>query len=352
MKTQYQTGLIVMLSVAVAVLTWALVYFGKDEWKLASEAPDDNVATRSAARVEDGHAAIELAVAVQKASGIVTAPLKPGRSSASTEVFGTVVNLQPLMESRAHLLSLAGEASSLRASLQALRADHERLRTLYADDRNVSERAVLAAEALLKSEQARLANVDQNTRSQRDSLRLAWGTAVADWAGQPQSRPLQSLLSGQDVLLQFTLPPELVGKARELTLAVPGAAPRIARVVSSAPAADPQFPGATYFYSASASQLRVGMRVSARGRASGQVREGVIIPAAAVVWHAGKAWVYTKGADEDDLFVRREVSVQEDRDDGYFNAVEWGDEEEVVVSGAQLLLSEELKFQIRNENED
>ena len=28
------------------------------------------------------------------------------------------------------------------------------------------------------------------------------------------------------------------------------------------------------------------------------------------------------------------------------------DDDEVVVSGAQLLLSEELKYQIRNENED
>jgi hypothetical protein len=38
--------------------------------------------------------------------------------------------------------------------------------------------------------------------------------------------------------------------------------------------------------------------------------------------------------------------------DGFFNVVDWDDDIEVVVSGAQLLLSEELKFQIRNENED
>ena len=78
---------------------------------------------------------------------------------------------------------------------------------------------------------------------------------------------------------------------------------------------------------------------------------GVIVPAGAVVWHAGKAWAYVKDDDEEDSFARFEVSTSDEMEGGWFNAAGF-DDDEVVVSGAQLLLSEELKYQIRNENED
>ena len=69
-----------------------------------------------------------------------------------------------------------------------------------------------------------------------------------------------------------------------------------------------------------------------------------------MVWHGGKAWAYVK--DEDDLFVRKEVSTAQELASGWFDATHFQPGDEVVVSGAQLLLSEEQKFQIRNENED
>ena len=96
--------------------------------------------------------------------------------------------------------------------------------------------------------------------------------------------------------------------------------------------------------------FRAGMRVVARMTMPGPLRSGVIVPAAAVVWHAGKAWAYVK--DEGDSFARFEVSTVEELDGGWFNSTGFDEDDEVVVSGAQLLLSEELKYQIRNENED
>ena len=85
-------------------------------------------------------------------------------------------------------------------------------------------------------------------------------------------------------------------------------------------------------------------------RQPGKTREGVLVPDAAVVWHGGKAWAYVKQGN--DRFVRREVSTAQDLPGGWFNAEGFAAGEPVVVSGAQLLLSEELKYQIRNENED
>jgi len=96
--------------------------------------------------------------------------------------------------------------------------------------------------------------------------------------------------------------------------------------------------------------LRAGMRVLARAGLGGAPVAGVIVPAQAVVWHAGKAWAYLK--QDEQTFARHEVSAAEELDGGWFNAGGFQPGDEVVVSGAQLLLSEELKYQIRNENED
>src|SRR5262249_42178958 len=136
-------------------------------------------------------------------------------------------------------------------------------------------------------------------------------------------------------------------------LVAPVSAPeqaRPARFVSTAPQTDATLPGVTYFYLVAGQGLRIGMRVAGQLKLGGNVREGVIVPGAAGVWHGGKAWAYVKeGAD---LFVRREVSTADERGSGWFDATHFETGDQLVVSGAQLLLSEEQKFQIRNENED
>jgi hypothetical protein len=92
------------------------------------------------------------------------------------------------------------------------------------------------------------------------------------------------------------------------------------------------------------------MRVAGQLKLGAKAREGVIVPASAVVWHGGKAWAYVK--EDADRFVRKPVSTSQEMGNGWFTAEGLEADDKVVVSGAQLLLSEELKFQIRNENED
>jgi membrane fusion protein, multidrug efflux system len=95
----------------------------------------------------------------------------------------------------------------------------------------------------------------------------------------------------------------------------------------------------------------VGTRVIARVSAGRETVKGVRVPNEAVVWHAGKSWAYLR--QDGETFARYEVSATRDLGDGWFNrAADLVPGREIVVSGAQLLLSEELKFQIRNENED
>jgi hypothetical protein len=126
--------------------------------------------------------------------------------------------------------------------------------------------------------------------------------------------------------------------------------PIVAHYLSPALQADSEVAGRTFWYRAPGSALRVGMRVAAMLEDTTSARNGVSIPYSAQVWHAGKAWVYVKRSDGN--FERREVATKESTGDGWFNGAPYKLGDLVVVSGAQLLLSEEFRYQIKDENDD
>jgi len=342
------------MAVVIAVLAWALVYFGRDELHLAAKGPEDEIPVHSALSKQGGSAAVRLSKESQEASGIAVQTLKKARADALAEVYGVVVNVQPLLDLRARYGASVSEARSLRAAASNSAADYQRSKKLFEDDRNVSERALQAAEAQWKADQARLAAAEQAVAAVHDAIRAGWGEVLTGWATNPESSAFQALAQQREVLAQITFPHDLHAQAGKVALllapvSVPDQA-RPARFISAAPQTDATLPGVTYFYVVGAQGLRVGMRVAGQLKLNGKVRDGVMIPATAVVWHGGKAWAYVKS--EDDLFVRKEVSTAEESANGWFDAGHFQSGDEIVVSGAQLLLSEEQKFQIRNENED
>jgi multidrug efflux pump subunit AcrA (membrane-fusion protein) len=165
---------------------------------------------------------------------------------------------------------------------------------------------------------------------------------------------LQSLLRRRSVLVRLVFPHELPrSSARPRILLAPvstGGEQVEARFISESHQGSTVLPGNTYFYLVDGAELRAGTRVVASVTIGDEKRDGIVVPNDAVVWHAGKAWVYI--AQDPATFGRYEISTTNELFDGWFQSGSLKPGDEVVVSGAQLLLSEELKFQIRNENED
>lgn len=65
----------------------------------------------------------------------------------------------------------------------------------------------------------------------------------------------------------------------------------------------------------------------------------------------GKAWVYKK--IDADNFMRLPINTDNPTEDGWYSqSKQITAKDELVTKGAQLLLSEEFKYQIKNENED
>lgn len=346
--------LIAAMAMVIAVLVWALVFYARDEFELVAEEPEEEIEVASAVGEAGGHAVVSLSPESQHASGLRTAALQAARSEGAADVYGMVVNLQSLYEQRGRYLTALAEARGLRAAVASSEAEYQRTHRLFADERNVAERVVQSAEAQWRADLARLQAAEQTARSTLDSMRAAWGPAITGWAADPSGGSFDALASQQSVIVQVAFPHELQAAAGNAPLSVAPVSSRstrrAARFLSASPQTDAGLPGATFFYVVDGHGLRAGMRVAGELKLGGKARAGVAVPEAAVVWHGGKAWAYVK--QDDKSFVRKLVSTDNEIGDAWFNVDGFKGGDQVVVSGAQLLLSEELKFQIRNENED
>jgi hypothetical protein len=185
-------------------------------------------------------------------------------------------------------------------------------------------------------------------------MRQQWGDTLAVWATQQPGDAMQRLLQHQDVLLQVTLPLDstIPDKDKPLLVSPAGTSnqPVKAVFVSASPQTDAMFQGRTYYYRVPADNLRSGMRVTITLAGQSASRSGVDVPASAVVWYANQPWVYQRQGE--DKFVRLRISTDIETNSGWFNTAGIHAGDKVVTTGAQLLLSEEFKYQIKNENED
>jgi len=352
MVSSHRVVFILQLALIIA-LAWATVYLGRDEirgllWEKAAPAPP-----AAAAADGDGGPEVRVSPGVQKAGGLEIRTLESHELHPALPMRGRILELGPLSEARARLQAALAEVSASRAAVERTRAEHRRAIALYVADRTASKRAVETADAERVAAESRLAEAEGRLTALTQQLRQEWGTEIARWATSPQSPELERLLGGQEVLLLMTLAPEHPAprKLGALEVGLPGVAGngRRAVPVSAAPRADPAFPGATFFFRAGSEGLRAGDRVTGRLVLGGPVAEGVMVPESAVVWYGGMAWAYIQEAP--DRFERRAVSTREPIPGGWFDTtLEAGDP--VVVRGAQLLLSEEFRGQITNENED
>ena len=349
--------IIALQAFIMVILFWMLVFYGKDEFEAGLGDDDDEViSSPSLVNTEHGATTITLTTKTQQLSGIATSRLQAVKHLAEVASFGEVVAVDTLIEQRTSYLAALAEAEVVRAALVNSRQDYERLKRLNQDDRNVSDRAAAAAQATWRADEAKLAAAGTAAANWHDAMRQQWGATITQWATQqPSAAPLQRLLQHREVLLQVTVPFDAPALAADtpVYVAPAGSSDDVVKAVyvSTSPRVDSTLQGRTYYFRAPADNLRVGMRLTVRLQTQKQAKPGFIVPDSAVVWFANQPWVYQKAAQ--DKFIRRLISTDIETPKGWFNAesqLKAGDE--IVTTGAQLLLSEEFKYQIKNENED
>lgn len=347
--------IIALQAFLIVILFWVMVFYGKDEFEALTQQAEEEIETPNRVITDEGITSITVSKATQQQSEIMTTALKSDRHQKSISSYGNVLSIDTLIDLRTRYLAAKSEIEVLRAAYAHNKKELNRLQTLNEDDKNVSDKVVAAAKSSTNTDQAKMAAAESNAKNISDSMRQLWGETLASHAtNREKSELLQNLISNQEVLVQVTLPFDAPEPSEKSSIMIaPTASPNQsikASYISRAPVSNTTLQGKTYFYRAKTRELRAGMQVTVNSALSGKADEGVIIPSAAIIWFAGKSWVYKKIDDE--KFSRVPVTTDAEVENGWFYQGALKANDEVVTSGAQLLLSEEFKSQITNENDD
>jgi hypothetical protein len=274
-----------------------------------------------------GEKVITVDAATQTRIKLTLASLTAASWQPEVKGYGVVLDPTPLATA---VMDLATARLNAEASAKEL----QRTKTL-ADQNNASSRALEAAH--LAAEHDRLA-----VESARLKFAGDWGPTLASRDDLPEL--VQSLAVGKSSLIRVILPAGEHLKATPLntTLTVfPNDTDSIpVEPVELNGSVDPQTQGQTYLFLAKNRGLPWGTAVTGRLGFAGKPLAGVLVPATAILRHDGLGWIYLQSAS--DQFTRHEIPLDRLTKNGWFVAAGLSTTNQVVVGGAETLLSAEL----------
>lgn len=333
------------LGVGVAVAVLAVWGFMEGRKEAAEEGERERPAqVPSRVVAQDGGTAVVFDADTRKRADIAVAPAQAAIRRGEIEALAIVLPAQELIDLRNATVAARTQADKATAALEASRREYERVEALHNDEQNLSLKALEAAQAQWHADEAAARGAGEALDAVARGARQKWGGVLA--AAVVGDAPLFRRLAEQrEVLLRVATPSGTgVTKApATVRVAANDGSFRTASLVSASPQADPRIQGATFFYAAPADSLLPGTTLTAY-LPTGAEQAGRIVPAAAVVWWQGKAWIYLRSAP--DRFVRKELPNAMPIEQGWF-APGMPKGTELVVRGAQMLLSEELRAQIQ-----
>lgn len=275
---------------------------------------------------EGGVGVIKIEGPMLEQMGLQIVELKSATAGHDVPVYGRVMNAAELP---VQLADISAAEVALNASTRAL----ERLKKMQANAGSVSDQKVEEAEAAMKHD-------DSALQSAKVKVLAAWGPGLAE--RKDIASLAKQLADFEASLVRVDVPAEAVAKWKQLRVALAGRedAAIDAEIIGPAPAADPvtQLPGVLALVKAKG--WIPGAALQGWLGSDDAKTQGVSVPREAVLRHEGQTFVYQK--KEEGEFVRVPVQLQASLGDAWLaGGVKAGDA--IVVTGAQQLLSEELK---------
>ena len=299
-----------------------------------------------------GQVGVILDSKTQSMMGVKIQVLKPAQHQLELLAYGKAVNIQPLLALRQRYLLALTEGNSTRAKFTQSEQSINRAQALYSHG-VTAKRQLQDQQAQWLTSKAQVDALQVQAQAIIDEARLDWGSSLTDWALSTDVKPLNEFLSGRKVLLQVSLPAgkQLADEVGDKAVEPAGnrAQASVAKLISAAPQSDNTGQGASYFFSSADPRLKPGMRVSAWVAEQREPLSGVIVPKSALLWYLNQAFVYVK--TDVNNFSRRVITNYATTADGYFVSEGLEPGEQVVVIGAQLLLSDELRGHIADDDD-
>jgi hypothetical protein len=318
---------------------------------VSADEDDDKKPTSQKIQRLDGQTVIHLDAKAQQQSGLQTLMLKSATYHAELTAFGKVLAIQPLIALRHRYLQALTERDTASAKFNQTAQNIKRQQTLYSEG-ITAKRNLESQQAQWQIDKAQLEASHFQNQTIKEEATLTWGKTLTEWALASDTNKLKPFLSGQQKLLQITLPSGQQLAATLKTIVIDSAGNRSkaqqAQLIASAPQTDTATQGISYFFQTPANNLSIGMNITAWIAQTNSQAAGVMIPKSALLWAMDQAFVYIK--TDDDTFSRRAISHYTLSNEGYFINEELKPDEELVITGGQMLLSEEMRGQIPDED--
>jgi hypothetical protein len=295
---------------------------------------------------ENGMPTVKVDAATLQRSGVETAKLSVAPYVAQIRAYGMVLDLARLTDLSNSYTNAQAQLRTVEAKLTASRPAFERAKRLYDSDRSVSLQVLQAAEAAFRADEAAAGAAESQLRTLRATAYQEWGAALGKSLIE-RSELITRLIERQDFLVQVTLSPGVVTQEPPAIAAIDRGANLRApmKFISPATRADPRIQSLSFFYTVPAeSGVLPGMNLLAF-LPSGTAIDGVTVPAEAVIWWQDRAWIYRRIGPE--TFARSQIATELPAPGGGYVVKDLPAETEIVLRGAQLLLSEEFRAQIQ-----
>lgn len=323
--------------IAIAFIGYGLyyIYLESSAERKAEEAGEKPVQSRQFTFTNsEGRTVIKIEPELQDKFGIKTQPLRSITLTNEIQTFGTVIDISSL-------ITFLTELNTAYINLDLAKREYERTKTLYDAGKNAPYKNVELAAGEVKK-------MEELIKGLKYKLSLQWGVKIAGIDDLESF--LKPFVEGKKTLVKVTLlpgqtissPPQkaricIIGDERELNEA---------EFFSAPVSVDAGVITKSFIYSIDGTNLPAGLKLEARlVPPDNSVTSAVFMPESAAVRAFGILWAYKK--INEDSFQRFPINETRSLKNGLLTTNGWKEGDIVVTYGAQMLLSEELKSQIR-----
>lgn len=289
---------------------------------------------------------VKLSPEQQKQIGLETAVLIVEPHPEQFRAYGAVLDIARVTELTNSYANAQAQLQMAQARLDVAKSAFERARSL-AESAALPRKDAEAAEGTFRTEQAALTAAESQVRTLAATAQQEWGPLIGR-AIIERSPTVVRLIERERFLVQVTLQPG-VTLADPPRTALAQAPTREANIdlqyLSPATRTDARIQGVSYFFTAQGdSGLLPGMNTTVYVP-SGKTYDGVFVEDTAIVRWQGRSWVYLRVGPE--AFKRHPINTDQPVSDDDYVVRDLPAGTEIVTRGAQVLLSEEAKSELR-----
>ena len=349
--------IIVIQSFVIILLIWVVVLMGSDEF--VDDDLFDEEETLSFIEVNDeGLNQIRLTETIVKNSGIQTAAIISSNKQFSFSNYGIVQATDTLIDLKNIYDQLMQEINTLQNQINTEEKKYLAFVDLNADEKNISDQVLLDQQTIVNNLKVSIEKKVALKKNLQQKVLSQWGNKFyVAITGKAKDKQLNPLLNGEARLVKITLPSsDSDNSVPEKIIFTPinGNSETEGVFLDKAPTIEPSILGQTFYYLISSPDIRIGSKLIGfykENQNNNKQQNRYEVQSSSIVWSNGLPWVYIE--EEPFLFVKKPVSLENEIKDGWLVTSDALSTNDIIVSkGAQLLLSEEYKYQIKNENED